>query len=191
MQIVLQPLQRGEVEVVRRLVQQEQIRLLQQQLAERGACLLAAAQMRSRARLLLARKAEAIQHLAHARLQRIAARVLEALLYIGVARERRVVGVVIGQQVGIGQARGEGRATRLPSRGRRRRRQHLLEEGVMWRELGDLRQIAHRDALGEARRCRRPAAAVRRADAAASSCPRRWGRRGRCGRALQCEKRRR
>ena len=79
-QIVLQPLQRGEVEVVRRLVEQQQIRLLQQQLAERGARLLAAAEVRRRSRLLLAREAEAIQHLAHARLQRVAARVLEALL---------------------------------------------------------------------------------------------------------------
>ena len=135
--------------MVRRLVEQKQIRLLEQQFAECGARLLAAAEVRRRGSLLLARKAEAIQHLAHARLQRVATRMLEALLYIGVARQRRLIGVFIGEEVGIGQERGEGMQFVVPATHGVEDRQHLLEEGMMRRELGDLRQIAHRDALGE------------------------------------------
>ena len=79
-QVPLQPLQRGQVKVVGRLVQQQQVRFLQQQLAQRGARLLPPAQVLHRGSLLLAREAQPVQHLGYLVLVAIAAGMLEALL---------------------------------------------------------------------------------------------------------------
>ena len=78
-EVRLQPLQRGEVEVVGGLVEQQQVRVIDQQPRQRDAGLLAARQLQGRPAPVLARHAEAAQRLLHALVQVIAVERLEPL----------------------------------------------------------------------------------------------------------------
>ncbi len=133
--------------MVRRLIQQQQLRLQQQQFAQGGACLLATAQMRGGRGLLLAAKAQAIQHLPHTLLQRIAARVLEARLQFGVAIKDGVVCVGVGQRVGITHAGGQVGHLTLPGVDVLQRCQHFFVEGMVGHKFRYLWQIADQRAL--------------------------------------------
>ena len=71
-QVLLQPVARLEIEVVRGLIEQQQIGLDQQELGQRDAHLPAAGKLLGRAVRILARKAQAVEHRAGLRFQRIA-----------------------------------------------------------------------------------------------------------------------
>ena len=83
-QVVLEPLQRVEVEVVRRLVEQQQVRIGDDQAGQRGPGLLAAGHRGRRLRPLGAVEPEAAQRRIHALVQRVAAKDIELVLEVGV-----------------------------------------------------------------------------------------------------------
>ena len=91
-QVALQPLQRGDVEVVGRLVEQQQVGPGRQRPRQRGAGQLAAGEGRERALGLLAAEAEAAQHGEDAVAPAVAAAVLEPLLGGGVGVQRLLAG---------------------------------------------------------------------------------------------------
>ena len=88
-QRLLQPLDGFQVEVVGRLVQQQQIRLLEQQLRQQCARALAAAQMRQLLAVLILVEAQPAEHLADAHLVVIAAGHLEGGLRMAILVEQR------------------------------------------------------------------------------------------------------
>ena len=83
-EVLLEPLERIEVEVVRRLVEQEEVRIGDDQAGERGARLLATGQARRRPDPLVPGEAKAAQRRLDALVQRVPAQDLEPMLEIGV-----------------------------------------------------------------------------------------------------------
>ena len=92
-QELLQPVPRLEVEVVRRLVEEQQPRPGEQELGERDAHLPAAREVLGRAVEVLRRKAEAAQHGVHLRLDTVTVAMRERFLRLRVAMEQLVVRV--------------------------------------------------------------------------------------------------
>ena len=80
LQIVLEPVARFEIEVVGRLVEQQQVGLGQQQLGQRDAHLPAAAELIGLPRPILFAEAEAGEHAAHLRVERVAVERVKAIL---------------------------------------------------------------------------------------------------------------
>ena len=88
-EVLLEPLDRPDVEVVRRLVEQEQVRVGDDEPGEGRARLLAAGDRRRRPRPLVAREAEAGQRLVDPLVERVAAEDVEPVLEVGVVGARR------------------------------------------------------------------------------------------------------
>ncbi len=82
--VLLQPLDGVDVEVVRGLVQQQQVRVRYHQASEGGAGLLAARERRRRTQPLVAGEAEAGERLVHTLVERVAAKDVEAMLEVRV-----------------------------------------------------------------------------------------------------------
>ena len=91
LEIVFEPVAGLQIQVVGRLVQQQQIRLGQQQLGQRDAHLPAAAELIGLPRPVFLAEAQAGQHAAHLRVQRVAVQRVKALLQHGVALRRGLV----------------------------------------------------------------------------------------------------
>jgi len=91
LEVFLQPVPRGQVEMVGRLVHEEEVRPGQQQLGQRDAHLPAARELLCPARLVGQREAEALEHVGHARVDLVPAEVLEAIGDLRVALEPLVV----------------------------------------------------------------------------------------------------
>ena len=89
LEVHLEPLERVDVEVVRRLVEQEQVGVGDHEAGQRGPRLLAAGHRRRRLRPLAAREAEPRQRRIDAQVQRVPAQRIEAVLELGVGRLRR------------------------------------------------------------------------------------------------------
>ena len=89
-EVLLQPLDGADVEVVRRLVEHQQVRIGDDEPGEGGTGLLAARQRRGRAEPLVAREAEARQRLVHAQVEGVPAEDVEAVLEVGVVGAGRV-----------------------------------------------------------------------------------------------------
>ena len=83
-QVLLEPLDRADVQVVGRLVEQQQVGIGDDEARERGARLLAAGDRRGRPRPFVAREPEPGQRLVHALVERVAAEDVEAVLEVGV-----------------------------------------------------------------------------------------------------------
>ena len=79
-QVVLEPLEGAQVQVVRRLVEQEEVRRGNHESRQRGPRLLAAGQRRGRARHVGEGEAEPGQRLVDALVERVAAKALEPML---------------------------------------------------------------------------------------------------------------
>ena len=90
-QVRFEPVARLEIEVVRRLVEQEQVRLAEQQLGQRDAHLPSAGERFGRPLEVGRREAEALQHGRRLELDRVAVVQAEAILQVAVAREHVVV----------------------------------------------------------------------------------------------------
>ena len=90
-EVFLEPVARFEIEVVRRLVEQQQVRLAEQQLGERDAHLPAAGKRLGRPGEVGGPEAEALEHRRRLQLDRVAVAMPEAVLQIAVAREHLVV----------------------------------------------------------------------------------------------------
>src|SRR6266576_6037290 len=84
-EIFFQPVARFEIEMVRRLIQQQQVRLLQQQLGKRDAHLPSAREFVSLPMPIVLTKSESSEHAAHLRLDGIAVTGLEFMLYTLIA----------------------------------------------------------------------------------------------------------
>ena len=91
-QVRLEPLERADVEMVGRLVEQQQVGLGRQRPGKRGAGELAAGERRERAVELGVDEAETAQRDVDPVAPAVAARMLEASLGVGVGVERRLVG---------------------------------------------------------------------------------------------------
>ena len=126
----LQPLHRLDVQVVGRLVQDQQVGRFQQQTRQQRPRLLAAAQVPQRHLPLRPREAQTLQHLGDAHLVVVAALPLEALLRRAVARQQGLV--VVGGHL------------RFHRPQRRRVRLHRGEHG---QHLGIDRMVARREGL--------------------------------------------
>ena len=100
-QVLLEPVAGVEVEMVGRLVEQEQARPLQQQLGERDAHLPAAGEGLGRLVEVALLEPEAAQHCRHAQVHRVAVEPAEVLLALGVPHEHRFVCGLV--QRGVGQ----------------------------------------------------------------------------------------
>ena len=103
-QVVLEPVACLQVKMVGRLIQQQQVRLFQQQLRQRYAHLPAAGELLGSPRPVLLHKSQAGEHAAHLRIQRVHIVVSQPALYMRVAiRHRRVLRarrIEFGQGVG-------------------------------------------------------------------------------------------
>ena len=97
LQELLEELDAFEVEMVRRLVEQQQVDLRQQHAREHGPVLLAAAELVDRPLpLVLVVEADAGQHALDQRVERVAVRVLVVVLQLGVLFEQlRVLGLAL------------------------------------------------------------------------------------------------
>ncbi len=135
--------------MIGRLVQQEQIRLLQEQLAKRGARLLAAAEVRGGRGLLLARESQPVQHLAYALLDGVAAGMLDLRLELAVALQHAGIGVGVGEPRGIAHARAERLKLVVPGLHVAKDGAHLVVQAALGMEIGDLRQVADGNAALE------------------------------------------
>ena len=90
-EVLLEPVARLEVEMVGRLVEQQQVRRAQQQLRQRETHLPAARQVIGQLLLHLRLEAEPAQHRRDLELDLIAVAQAEAILHLAVAREHRLV----------------------------------------------------------------------------------------------------
>ncbi len=142
-EIALQPLHPGQVEVVRRLVQQEQVWLLQQESRQQGARLLTAAQLPNREVEVILLETEPGQHLLDARLVGVATTPLKGLQRLTVSLQH----LVTHRRVGHGrlQALKLGRVAKQIGEDV----QHRVPQGapVVERLLGLLREVAYGDLL--------------------------------------------
>ena len=173
-EVLLEPLEGVEVEVVRGLVEHQQVRVGDDQASQRGPRLLAAGQGGRWLGPLVAGEAEPGQRRVDALVQGVAAQDLESVLEVGVrgighpavALERRQL---LGHAVQVCRAGADRQSERL------RGHERLVEV----RLLGEQTRRSGR-ACGGPRRY--PVRRDPRRSAAASSCPRRSGRPGRSGR---------
>ena len=139
-QVLLKPVTRFKIEVIRRLVQQQQRRLFKQQLCERDAHLPSTAELIGLPRPVFLAEAEAAQHRAHLRIQVVEVMLLqrvahqaEAIRNDGVLRTCRVeVREFVAQVVHLAVHR-----QRLV-----KDRQALLEDGLAAHDQTVLRQVA-------------------------------------------------
>ena len=105
LQVALEPLQRGDVEVVGRLVEQQQVGVARERAGERRARELAAGEGRERAVEVLVAEAEAVQRRVDLVAPAVAAGVLEPRLGGRVGAERGRVGRALGHRgLELGQA---------------------------------------------------------------------------------------
>src|SRR5262249_26245531 len=98
--------------------------------------------------LLLTGKAQAIEDLADARLDRVAASVLELILEVSVARENCIILLGAGNEGGVSKADGQGVELVLQGEEVGEDGEHLVVEGTRRVEVGDLRQVATAQARG-------------------------------------------
>ena len=91
LQLLLEPLEVLDVEVVRRLVEQQQVGVAGERARQRGACQLAAGEGSQRTVEVALREAEPAQRRRRSVAPGVAARVLEARLGLRVAPQDRVV----------------------------------------------------------------------------------------------------
>ena len=125
-QVVLQPLQRAEVEVVRRLVEEQEVRRGDHEPGERRPRLLPARERRRRPRHVRDREAEPGQRLVDALVERVPAETLEPMLEGLVGRLRRPMRVL--QRLELDGHRLEVRGAVAHGRSNVRRRHELLVE---------------------------------------------------------------
>lgn len=141
-QKALEPLHRFQVQVVRRLVEQEHLGIAVEQFRERDAHLPTAGELGGGAGHVALGEAEAEQHASHLRLQRVAAEHL-----VGVPRPAH------GRQLRFGGVRAQLRfqlvQALLGFEHLGLRRDDLFEDGEVAHLDGLLLQIAHARALGE------------------------------------------
>ena len=105
LQVALEPLERGDVEVVGRLVEQQQVGVARERAGERRARELAAGERRERAVEVLVAEAEAVQRRVDLVAPAVAAGVLEPRLGGRVGAERGRVGRALGhRRLELGQA---------------------------------------------------------------------------------------
>ena len=91
MQIILEPVARFQIEMIGRLVQQQQVRLCQQQLGQRDAHLPPAGEFVDLPRPVFLAEAETGKHRADLRIERIAVERMKALLQHRIALGSRLV----------------------------------------------------------------------------------------------------
>jgi len=96
-QVLLEPVARGQVEVVGGLVHQQQVGAGQEQLGERDAHLPAARELLCAARRVLRGEAEPFQYVRDTGVDLVAAQLAEALAHLGVALEQALVVAVLGR----------------------------------------------------------------------------------------------
>ncbi len=87
--MLLEPFERSEIEVVRRLVEQEQVGSGDDEPSQGGTGLFAARQRRWRTRPLVAPEAEPRERLVDAQVDRVALERFEPVTHIGIASLRR------------------------------------------------------------------------------------------------------
>ena len=100
LEVHLEPLERVDVEVVRRLVEQEEVGVGDHETGKRGPRLLAAGHRRWRLRPFAAREAEPRQGRIDALVQRVSAQRIEAVLELGVGRLAGPTRVLQGRELG-------------------------------------------------------------------------------------------
>ena len=98
-EVLLQPFDGADVEVVGRLVEQEQVRIGDDEAGERGPRLLAAGDRRGRAGPLVAHEPEARERLVDPLVERVAAQDVEAVLEVGVGGAGGVTVVLEASQL--------------------------------------------------------------------------------------------
>ena len=160
-EIVLEPVARFQIEMICGLVQQQKIRLGEQQLGQRNAHLPAARELIGLPRPILLAEAQSGQHAAHLRVERVTVERVKAVLQQRVALGGGVV--LRAFVVELGQLRGQPLDFAL----------HLVqfvEDGeafLEYRAAGEaqslLRQVADADAARLLEGCRSPASPARRA----------------------------
>ena len=125
LEIALQPFDALEIQVIRRLIQQQEIRLLQQEARQQGAGLLAAAEIADGLLILGLGEAQAAQHPLDAGLVGVAARALKGIEPAAIASHRVLLQIgIIGRhrcleatQLGLLRVQlREDRVHRLPQR---------------------------------------------------------------------------
>ena len=144
---LLEPADALEVEVVGRLVEQQQVGVAQQQLRERDAHLPAAREVAGGLVEVLDGEAETREDLPGARLELVAAEALEAVLRRAVALEQAVELVSGG---GLGDLALELAHAALHLLHLVGGVHHLGKRALLAREVGLLLEVAHRDVAGEA-----------------------------------------
>ncbi len=179
LQMLLEPLERGDVEVVGRLVEQQQVRLAGQRAGQRAPRELSTGEGRKRAVEVGLHEPEAAQGDQRAITPAVAAVVLEALLSGAIGAERCVVARAAGHLVL------EPLELALDSHHLRRAREHVVAQGQA--ALARRTLIVQRDLrpLLQARAARGRPWRRRPASAAAWSCPSRCGRTASSGRAAR------
>ena len=167
-QIFFQPVAGFEIEMVGGLVEQQQVRLRQQQLGQRNAHLPAAGELFGVARPVFLAEAQAVEHRAHLRVERVAvvhAEVagdsLVAVGHLFVFARRRIelahlVGEVFHLLLHRSQVAEHGHA--------------LVEDGAAFEAQAILRQIAEGRVLGGGNASRSRATRCRRGPSAAWTC---------------------
>ena len=168
--------------MVRRLVEQQQVRVGDHEPGQRGARLLAARHRRRRLRPLVPREPEAAQRRVDALVERVAAEDLVLVLEVRVARLGRRGRRARTRRAPRPSGRGAPRRSGPPSGGRATA-MNASSKCASWREQPDRQAALARDlaAVG--------LVAARDRAAAAWSCPRRSARRGRCGRRARSPRR--
>ena len=169
LEIVLEPVAGFQIEVVGGLVEQQQVGLGQQQLGQRDAHLPAAAELVGLPRPILFAEAEAGEHAAHLRVERVAVERVKALLQHGVALGRGFVLRAFVIELGQLPAEPLDLALHLAQ---------LVEDGQAFfkdRPAGEpqtlLRQIADAHAARLLRACRSPASPGRPAPSSSVDLP--------------------
>ena len=184
-ELVLEPLQRAQVEVVRRLVEQQQVGLRRQHARERRARQLAARERAERPVGVLDLEAQAAQDLLEARAPRIAAHGLELGLRVRVGAQHVVARRRPTPCGARARAAGPRRRGRRPGPRRRRSR------GCVRPQSAAAGRAARCGSSWACRRRRRRRRSRRQWCAGASSCPRRCGRSAPGARPAAAERRRR
>ena len=178
LQLALEPLEARDVEVVRRLVEQQQVGIAAERACERRARQLAAGERAERPVEVLVREAEPAQRRRRVVAPAVAARVLEPRLRLGVAVQRRLV--VRAAAIACSSLASSS-SSAIRSR-RRRARTRAASRSARAAAAG---RAARRASPSGTRARRRGARSRRRACGAASSCRRRSARRARRGRGAR------
>ena len=176
-QELFEPVARVEVEVVRRLVEQQERRAAEEQLGQRDAHLPAARERLDRLVEVGAGEAKALEHLRHAQIDAVPLALTEQLADVVVANEQRLVLAVGQRRIGkrVLDAIDLGACVEQRLEGRRR----LVDERSAGMFDAVLRQVADGQFCRACRPRRGRPRPVRPACGAGWSCRRRSGRRGR------------